>query len=341
MTVRESAKLIASLAQNVHVDYQACERIAQQIRAKMIERNYGTVTWSTHPLNPGSNMPGVVDWIFTVDTLNFSFWAENPQHRFEVDYQGQKWTGYWSMVAAINRALEEKIPITTPTFWCTPEFTPQLLAHVFRSANDVPAPLMEERYAVLKEAGSVLKNEGASSFSAIVERCDHSAVKLVNWIVSHLHSYNDQFAYKGHQVQIFKRAQILVADLWACFGGQSIGQFKDVNEITMFADYRVPQILHVLGAIKYSPELARKLEQKEYLPSGCEDEVEIRGCSIHSVEVIVSEINKLEREAAKKGEKSHSINAILVDFYLWDTAKEEEEENTRKVECHRTRSVFY
>jgi hypothetical protein len=43
-------------------------------------------------------------------------------------------------------------------------------------------------------------------------------------------------------VKLYKRAQILVADLWAAFRGQSYGTFADIDSITMFADYRVPQV---------------------------------------------------------------------------------------------------
>jgi hypothetical protein len=36
-------------------------------------------------------------------------------------------------------------------------------------------------------------------------------------------------------VRFYKRAQILIADLWACFNGQSFGEFRDIDKITMFA----------------------------------------------------------------------------------------------------------
>jgi hypothetical protein len=43
----------------------------------------------------------------------------------------------------------------------------------------------------------------------------------------------------NESVKFYKRAQILVADLWACFEGKSYGEFHDLNEyVTMFADYR-------------------------------------------------------------------------------------------------------
>jgi hypothetical protein len=36
-------------------------------------------------------------------------------------------------------------------------------------------------------------------------------------------------------VRLYKRAQILVADLWACFNGEEFGEFHDIDKITMFA----------------------------------------------------------------------------------------------------------
>lgn len=36
-------------------------------------------------------------------------------------------------------------------------------------------------------------------------------------------------------MRLYKRAQILVADLWACFDGEGYGRFSDIDNITMFA----------------------------------------------------------------------------------------------------------
>lgn len=39
-------------------------------------------------------------------------------------------------------------------------------------------------------------------------------------------------------VSFYKRAQILVGDVWACFKGKDLGSFSDIDAVTMFADYR-------------------------------------------------------------------------------------------------------
>ena len=78
-------------------------------------------------------------------------------------------------------------------------------------------------------------------------------------------------------MRFLKRAQILVADLWACFEGESYGEFHDIDSITMFADYRVPQILNTLGCLWYSPLLENAVRKKKVVESGCSWELQLRG----------------------------------------------------------------
>lgn len=57
----------------------------------------------------------------------------------------------------------------------------------------------------------------------------------------------------------YKRAQIFVADVYGAFGGQGYGLFHDIDQLTMFADYRVPVVLRLLGVLQYSQQLADKV----------------------------------------------------------------------------------
>ena len=59
-----------------------------------------------------------INWIFLVDTLNFSFWSDQelvevPANfkmsnvdKYTVIYKQVAYTGYWAMCAAVNRALD-------------------------------------------------------------------------------------------------------------------------------------------------------------------------------------------------------------------------------------------
>lgn len=136
---------------------------------------------------------------------------------------------------------------------------------------------------------------------------------------------------------MYKRAQILAADIWACFNGGSYGAFNDIDALTMFADYRIPQMLHSLGCIRYSPSLESRIKRLLEILPGENCEIEIRGCSIWCVEQIKRHIIYLHPEAKGK------VNAVLIDFFLYDTCKEREADgdDVEMLPHHRTRSIWY
>lgn len=78
----------------------------------------------------------------------------------------------------------------------------------------------------------------------------------------------------------YKRAQILIADIWGCFEGKNAGYFFDIDTITMFADYRVPQVLKFYNVIEYADDLKAFLKRNALLVSGARFENEIRAVSI-------------------------------------------------------------
>lgn len=72
---------------------------------------------------------------------------------------------------------------------------------------------------------------------------------------------------------IFKQFfQLVIADLWYC-GSQTspkteiskLCEFEDINYLTAFADYRIPQSLLQMGVIKYSDDLMQKLKSENII----------------------------------------------------------------------------
>lgn len=58
---------------------------------------------------------------------------------------------------------------------------------------------------------------------------------MVNLLADNFACFRDEAKFEGKTVRFLKRAQIFVADLWAAFGGESYGEFNDIDKITMFA----------------------------------------------------------------------------------------------------------
>lgn len=123
-----------------------------------------------------------------------------------------------------------------------------------------------------------------SSAVNLVSAAEGSAARLVNILAQEFGCFRDEHTYEGRtkSVRFLKRAQIFVADLWACFDGESYGEFHDIDKITIFADYRIPQILISLGALYCSPTVAAAIKDKHLLESGGRWEMQLRGELIFS-----------------------------------------------------------
>jgi hypothetical protein len=135
-------------------------------------------------------------------------------------------------------------------------------------------------------------------------------------------------------VHFYKRAQIFVADLWGAFGRPTEPThpyyFHDIDQVTMFADYRVPQILEHIGVLEYSPKMLQTIVQREEIPFGSEEEVEIRACTIIAVERMKERVNAFRLD--------HKLTSIEMDWILWNWG-EAIKDSTRP--HHRTLTIYY
>ena len=114
--VLEGARYVYDNSIDVALDSRGTKAAADSIWISMHQKGYSTKTWSTHELHPRAKNEDTINLIFTIDLLNFCFWSESgPDQRFAVDYRGGKWTGYWSLVAALQRALDEGTTLSQRT----------------------------------------------------------------------------------------------------------------------------------------------------------------------------------------------------------------------------------
>ncbi|KAL0206569.1 hypothetical protein P9112_001876 [Eukaryota sp. TZLM1-RC] len=329
--VKASAALIAERSQDVSIDEESVTELANVLAEAHISSNISPASWREHELHPCHlTTNDLVNYIFVLDSLNFSFWNDDLTP-YTVLYKGTLQKGYWGLCAALNRALDENIPIISPSYYS--QVDKETLIHVFRpSDSSKPIPMLEERLEILHENGGILCSKYKGCFTNVLNQCNQSAIKLIQLVVAEFPSFNDSCHFGDEVVYFMKRAQILVADLWGCFSGSPPAQFDDISELTMFADYRVPQILASIGILSYTFELKNVLSSGKLLVHGSTQECEIRGCAIHAVEMVRQKIEEKVNE---------SLPSVLIDFYLWDLAKETSETSENRALTHRTRTVFY
>ena len=164
----------------------------------MTDTNYSTSTWRSHTLHPKTQDEATVHWIFLVDLLNFSFWpsrTESKETRFTVTYRDQKYLGYWTLCACVNRALDAGIPLTNPSFFARMNL--EQAQELFRPDEPVlmdRMPLLEERVRVMRKAGQILLEKYDGSFVNLVKECRGSVQNLLQRLAS---EFDDVFNDNG------------------------------------------------------------------------------------------------------------------------------------------------
>lgn len=253
-------------------------------------------------------------------------------------YKVNGYTGYFALCAAINRAVCDGLDITNPEFYAKIDL--DTLSKIFRPDDATTSiPLLEKRLECLHQVGERLSSKWQGQFENVIKAANKSAVALLQLIVEEFPCFRDVAQFAGKEVAILKRAQILVGDVWSCYHGEGLGYFEDIDKITMFADYRVPQVLVHFGSLEYTPVLLELLKKDIIMQNGDEMEVEIRGASIYIIEQVkdaVVEVLKLKHPDVD----TRNVNSILIDQYLWDYRRAHAAD-LEYIPFHKVMSIYY
>jgi hypothetical protein len=266
-------------------------------------------------------------WMLLADALNFCFWALPGEPRWRVEWQGQTYDGYYALAAALTRAVAEGRPLWDARYLA--DLSADDLASILRPvAGGPPLPLFEERLANAREVGRVLLDRYDGHFTNAIEAAGRDAVELALLLAREFSSFADVAEWGDAAVPFLKRAQICVADLNVAFDGKDWGALDNLDRLTAFADYKLPQLLRAEGVLVYTPELAELVDSYTLLPPGSDAEVEIRAATIWSVEL-------LRRALASRGIQQR---ASAVDYRIW---AESQHVGSDVAPYHRTRTIYY
>lgn len=253
-------------------------------------------------------------------------------------YKVDGYTGYFALCAAVKRAIKEGVDIINPKFYS--EIDLKTLESIFRSDDgETKIPLIQQRFESLHEVGKVLLEKYDGRFENVIKAADKSAVRLLELIVEEFPCFRDQAEFAGKRVSILKRAQILVGDIWCCYSAKGLGYFHDIDKITMFADYRIPQVLVHFGSLEYTKELLDFLKTDTILENGDPREVEIRGASIYIIEEVRDAVVKLLKEQHPEISQDN-VNSVVIDQYLWDYRRKHNAD-LEHIPFHKVLSIYY
>lgn len=289
--VRKTTHKIFSSLSLIDIDFNKIEEVASLVKKKadtkqvLTEEQFGSA-------NPTPQL------IFILDTINFCFWAYKDKEKWTVEYPKGNFisNGWFALVSSIERAQKENIPILDADYLEDISLTEA--EYIFRSSNETRIPLIEKRVENLREAGKILSEKFDGNIYNMLSGTGLDVSKIVTEVAKHFPSFNDYAEINAERINFYKRAQIFAYDIALL----SSLKAKNLESLTAFADYKVPQTLRAFEILRYKPELTNKVDNYEILKHGSMEEIEIRSATVWACELIA---NKAE------------INPVLVDNVLW------------------------
>jgi hypothetical protein len=244
--------------------------------------------------------------IVLFNAINFCYWGDP---RWEVEFAGRWWDGSMAVLAAIHRAIDEGLPILDGAWLAG--LDEGGLAHILRGRGGLH--LLAERLAIWREVGAGLQRDYDSRFTHLLAAAEGDALRLVRLLTSRFPSFNDVQTFEGAAIPFHKRAQLAAAMLFEAFGGQGWGRLAGVDRLTVFADYKLPQVLRRLGILRYDAELAATVDSATRIPAGDRREVEIRIATIWTAELM------------RRGLRPRlpAVTALHLDYWLWFAGRQQ------------------
>lgn len=222
-----------------------------------------------------------------LDAINFGsgWWStirKRPGH-----------SGYFTIAAGVTERFRKN------GAWSTEELTEMVAADVAEVVGQDPDhPLMADFAASLRDVGEHVLGDHGGRFGAVVEAAAGSALALAD-LLAGWEAFADVSTYDGRAVPFFKRAQLVPADL----NRAGAATLRDEDRLTAFADNLVPHVLRVDGILRLDPALEESIDAGELLEHGSAEEVELRACALHAVELLAAATERL--------------SPAEVDFVLW------------------------
>lgn len=258
-------------------------------------------------------------FLLTLDSVNFG------SGYFPLLRKRPGMSGYFTVATSLKEHWERHGPLTPAQLRAT---TPDACAAIFGQTLAEPAiaELMGLFAQALRDLGHWLHPFGDDPLAPLAA-ANGSAARLIEMLAA-MPLYRDVASYHGREVPLYKRSQLLVADLALAFDQQGPGAFRDLDALTIFADNLVPHVLQVDGILAYDPELLTRINRGERIPAGSPEETEIRAVSLHAVERLA--------DTLRAG--GTPVTARELDYLLWSRGQAPQYKARPR---HRTRSVFY
>ena len=284
--------------------------------------NHPVYEWDNEMQFQG-NPEETVQYYFFVDSINFCFWNEKRKERWQFLKNGEWINGYYAFSSAIKQAFLKDKNLLDAAYVSRIPF--DKFAEIFPGKGELL--LLKERHQIIQENFSILQRKYSGKAAHLVAEAQNDIGKLVELLLRDFSSFGDWTELEGKKLYFLKRAQLFPSDLCHAFKGEGYGYFKNMGDLTVFVDYKLPQFLEARGALAYADTLRNKLQNQELVERGSREEIEIRANTVYACEMLLERLATLGR----------NLTASDLDWMLWDLTTR----TKSSLPYHRTISVYY
>jgi hypothetical protein len=317
--VLETARHVAEKSRLVRINEEAVVAFSERLSSQEVP----IPSWDREHHFRGDD-EATLAYLVALDAINYCFWPPPGRGKWEISRERSTYSGYYALAVSLKKAIESGMPITDARFLAS--LTIDKVEEILSGRGVLQ--LIDRRLDNLRELGRVLLENYDGRASQLIAAARGSAVALANLAATNFSSFRDEAMYRGKKVLFYKRAQLLAADIHGAFGGKGWGDFGDMEKLTSFADYKLPQVLRHVGVLDYAAPLAERIDGLLYLDPGSPEEVEIRANTIWAVELMRQEMERLGRK----------LMAYEIDWILWNLGQDDE---FRQKPYHRTVTIYY
>jgi len=192
--------------------------------------------------------------------------------------------------------------------------------------------LMERFASSLDQLGRFLLNRYDGRVIHFLEACRFDAETIVEALTA-MPTFDDVCSHRGDTVCFYKKAQLFAADAARACRQYGWGEIHGTENLTMFADNAVVQVLRILGVLEVDRELAARINAAIPLDTCSPEEVELRASAVNAGHMLVEKFRQKNADG--------SLGVIELDYYLWKVSHEAPYLERADIRRHLTLGEFY
>lgn len=259
-------------------------------------------------------------WIllmFIMESLNFCFW-QKP--KWTIEYNKELITGSNAMFYSLIKEVKNNSSFLDINYLSN--LSKESFKKIFSGINSIPMPYLDKRYDNFQTTINFISNNKSFYQELFAIKSD---LELLEYITTNISHFKDISIYKDKEIHFYKRANLLVNDLFRV--SKTINKsIKNIDNIYGCADYVLPRTFRDFNIFTYSLELSNLIDNEELIPHDSIMEIELRANTLYVIELIKEKLKK----------ENILVPSIELDNILWNIGRK-----YKKSKSHHTITCFY